>query len=392
MKNMTRQEAIVEFEEFSKGGFNTFKFYAEGSIYRFPPSKSALFFLNGFYLISFIVPHLIYLFGHFSKNEEWNNGLYGAVILLSFLLIWLLSAMAPALEIIIDQASKEVEITSKDFISKIIKKKVNIKISEIKDINEVVISTKQGGETHLWLVTQDGSKHRLFILTNYDNITKLKAALSTLLFNKEIAYADSKEPAVQIETIVKEHLEDKVSESTSYFGLVVTIGLIIIMFFGLFGFLSLCSLERYSYAQIDSLALISLQYSAIAFAICLIPIYFAANTAKQKKKKTNKQSMKYFIGMAIFGIAFGTPSLIKYLNYELDASKGVNTTVDVIRGYEGATRKHYRFCTIIVLKVEGYSGEVEVRHRDPKLYLNLPPKLEVKIHEGYLKKRWLSLD
>ena len=52
MKNMTRQEAIVEFEEFSKGGFNTFKFYAEGSIYRFPPSRSALFFLNGFYLIS----------------------------------------------------------------------------------------------------------------------------------------------------------------------------------------------------------------------------------------------------------------------------------------------------------------------------------------------------
>ena len=102
--------------------------------------------------------------------------------------------------------------------------------------------------------------------------------------------------------------------------------------------------------------------------------------------------MKYFIGMAIFGIAFGTPSLIKYLNYELDASKGVNTTVDVIRGYEGKTRKHYRFCTIIVLKVEGYSGEVEVRHRDPKLYLNLPPKLEVKIHEGYFKKRWLSLD
>ena len=71
-------------------------------------------------------------------------------------------------------------------INKIIKKKVNIKISEIKDINEVHISTKQGGETHLWLVTQDGSKHRLFNLSNYDNVTKLKAALSTLLFNKEI--------------------------------------------------------------------------------------------------------------------------------------------------------------------------------------------------------------
>jgi hypothetical protein len=388
---MTRQEAIVEFEEFSKGGFNTFKFYAEGSIYRFPPSRSALFFLNGFYLISFIVPHLIYLFGYFSKNEEWNNGLYGAVILLSFLLIWLLSAMAAALEIIIDQVSKEVEITSKDLINKIIKKKVNIKISEIKDINEVHISTKQGGETHLWLVTQDGSKHRLFTLSNYDNVTKFKAALSTLLFNKEIAYDDSKEPSVQIDKRLKKLLYDKDGE-TSYFGLVVTIGLIIIMFFGLFGFLSLCSLERYSYAQIDSLALISLQCSAIAFAICLIPIYFAANTAYQKKKKTNKKTMKYFIGMAIIGISFGTPSLIKYFNYKLDASKGINTTVDVIRGYEGSTRKKYRYCSIIVLKVEGYSAEVEVRHPEPNLYKNLPPKLEVKIHEGYFKKRWLSLD
>ena len=391
MKNMTRQEAIVEFEEFSKDGFNSFKFYTEGSIYRFPPSRYALLLLNGIYLISFIGPHLIYLFGHFSKNEEWNNGLYGAFILLSFLLIWLFSAMVPASEIIINQASKEVEITSKDFINKIIKKKVNIKISEIKDINEVDISTKQGGETHLWLVTQDGSKHRLFNLSNYDNVTKLKAALSTLLFNKEIAYDDSKEPSLQIDKRLKKLLEDKDGE-TSKFPSVVLLGLIIIMFFGLFGLLSLSSFNRYLYAQIDSLALISLQYSAIAFAICLIPIYFAANTAKQKKKKTNKESMKYFIGMAIFGIAFGTPSLIKYLNYELDASKGVNTTVDVIRGYEGSTRKKYRFCSIIVLKVEGYSGEVEVRHPDPNLYNNLPRKLEVKIHEGYFKKRWLSLD
>ena len=385
---MTRQEAIVEFEEFSKGGFNTFKFYAEGSIYRFPPSRSAIFFLNGFYLISFIVPHLIYLFGHFSKNEIWNNGLYGAVILLSFLLIWLLSAMAPALEIIIDQASKEVEITSKDFISKIIKKKVNIKISEIKDINEVDISTKQGGETHLWLVTQDGSKHRLFTLSNYDNVTKFKAALSTLLFNKEIAYDDSKEPSVQIDKRLKKLLYDKDGE-TPYFTTVVFLVLLIIMMFGV---LSMSSFNRYLIAQIDSLALISLQCSAIAFAICLIPIYFAANTAYQKKKKTNKKTMKYFIGMAIIGISFGTPSLIKYFNYKLDASKGINTTVDVIRGYEGSTRKKYRYCSIIVLKVEGYSAEVEVRHPEPNLYKNLPPKLEVKIHEGYFKKRWLSLD
>lgn len=390
MKHISKTESIEAFDNFSKSGFSSIKFSQQGSAYKFTPSLSGLLLINGFNVALFITPHLIYYFGHFSINTVYNNIAYIACILVCALLIRLLVVFVPSYEIVIDCILKEVKITPKDFVGKIIKKTKQIKIDDIVEVNEVRIKSKTGEDVYITLLTKDKLSIRLFALSNWDNVSKLKAAFTVLLFGKDVSYDDSQEPSVKVDTMLEKLKQEKEGE-TSYLPMWVLIGLLVLLVAGLVLYFGFGKLSSYT-AQVDSLWLLILQSWGITMLVCAVPIYFAATTDYQKKRKATRKIIIVFGIMAMLGAFMCCNGLISYLNIKMDTSQPTIKQATVVDSYYAMRSRNSRGYYTIVLKIDSIPHNISVEHHDPNLHSNLKSTLPVSIYKGYFNKSWLMID
>lgn len=390
MKHISKAESIDVFEDFSNSSFSSIKFSHQGSVYRFSPSPSGLLLINGFNLALFITPHLIYYFGHFSTNNEFNSIAYIACILLCALLIRLLVLFVPSLEIIIDSITKEIQLTPKDFVGKYIKKTIQIKIDNIAEINEQRFKTKRGEDVYLTLHTKDKLSFRLFALSNWDNVTKLKTAFTVLLFDKEGSYDDSQEPSVKVDTMFEKLLQEKESE-TSFLPMYVLIGLLLLLVAGLVLYFGFGKMRSYC-AQVDSLWLLILKSWSIVLLVCAAPIYFAATTDYQKKRKATRKVIIVFGIMAMLGAYLGCNGLVSYLNIKMDTSTPISKQATVVDSYYTMGSKNKRSYYTLVVQIDSIPDKISIEHRNPDFHNNLKSTVPVSLYKGHFNKRWLEVD
>lgn len=179
---MTKNEAILHFEEYSKEWLSSLVFCKTNSRFYFKPtslSKNALLIL---YIAALAGPHFI----HFKKPE-----LYFLFTLLGMFLSALFIFSPLIKEVVIDHALNEVKIIPADYIGRFFRKTKTIKFSDIKEINlekDVKIATADSHRyskqiTYLIAIKNDGEKQRLLEFKNWDEPEKKKVAFSCLLLN-----------------------------------------------------------------------------------------------------------------------------------------------------------------------------------------------------------------
>lgn len=197
MKEISAKEAIVVFEDFSKSIFSSINFSANDTQFKFTPSATSINFLKVYYIVALTVPHIVYFTGSFTEKAMWNNFLYIVFIIAGIFTSFMFAAFLPINEILIDKLLKQVTLIPRDSIGRYLQNKKQFKIEDILEINHIEIKTKSKTEIYLTLVTKKRITQRLFAMSNWENVTQLKAAFSALVFNKNIHYDDSDELSVK---------------------------------------------------------------------------------------------------------------------------------------------------------------------------------------------------
>lgn len=211
MKELTKDEAIVFLEELSNQILFPFKFVNELFQYRFTPVKLGIYFLNIFNLAALFTPHLIYYFRQYSQDVFWNLFIYIVLILFSLLTVYLLVFQLPSNELVVNSTQGSIELRPQDLIGKRMKKVVQLTIEDVDHIGQLRIKTKSKTEIYLTLEMKDKTRYRLFAFTNWENISKLKAAFSAIIFNKIMPYDDSNEASVIFDNKIAELAKEEVS-------------------------------------------------------------------------------------------------------------------------------------------------------------------------------------
>ncbi len=179
---MTKNEAILHFEEYSKEWLSSLVFCKTNSRFCFKPTSLSKNVLLILYIVALVGPHFI----HFKKPD-----LYFLFTLLGIFLSALFIFSPLIKEVVIDHASSEVKIIPADYIGRFFRKTKIIKFSDIKEIdlekdvkNATADSHRYSKQiSYLNAIKNDGEKQRLLEFKNWDDPEKMKAAFSSLLFN-----------------------------------------------------------------------------------------------------------------------------------------------------------------------------------------------------------------
>lgn len=390
MKEISTKEAIIEFEEFSKSMFTSIKFAVNDTQFKFKPSSAAIYLLTVFYIVALSLPHIIYFRGSFTESATVNTFLYILFASGGIITSLLIALFLPLHEIVIDKLTKEVILIPKDSIGRYLQKKKYFKIEEISEINHLEIKTKSKTEVYLTLVPKKGKTERLFAMSNWENVTKIKAAFSALVFNKNIPYDDSQEPSVQFDKKI-EHLKNEKDGETSYLPFIVLLIALFSLIVGFFVYLALGKMNNYC-AQVDSLQPVILKYWAICMAVFAVPLIFASRTPYQVRRKASSKTIIVLGSMAMLGFYLLCFGLIYFLNVKLDKSTPVQNEATIVDAYYSSGSKSSSGKYSIVIQLEGSTNKIEITHRDIHLHQNLTQKVKVAVFEGYFKKKWLQIE
>lgn len=390
MKEISVKEAITEFEEFSKSMLTSIKFAVNDTQFKFKPSSVAINFLKVYYLVALCLPHIIYFRGSFTANPAWNTVLYIVFISGGILTSLLFAVFFPLNEIVIDKLTKEIILIPKDAIGRYLQKRKYFKIEEISEISHLEIKTKSKTEVYLTLVLKKGKTERLFAMSNWENVTKIKAAFSALVFNKNIPYDDSHEASVQFDEKIEKLKNEKDGETSNLPFIVLLIALFSLIV-GFFVYLALGKMNNYC-AQVDSLQPVILKYWAICMAVFAVPLIFASRTPYQIRRKASSKTIIVLGSMAMLGFYLLCFGLIYFLNVKLDKSTPVQNEATVVDAYYSSGSKSSSGKYSTVIQLEGSTDKIEITHRDIHLHQNLTQKVKISVFEGYFKKKWLRIE
>jgi hypothetical protein len=390
VSEISKKEAVLLFEELSRNGLSSVTFTAEGTTLKFMPAASGRNMLKVFYLVALLLPHVVYFVWGFSENSLWNSVLYGVFVLLGILISLIFAVFLPLEEIVIDPVKGEIELIPKDAIGKYLKKTKYIRIADVSGIDRLDFKTKSGRETYIRLHTKKGSVHRLFALNSWENVTKIKAAFSALVFNKSVLYDDSSEPSVRIDKTLQKLKNEKDGE-TSYLPLVMLLLALLLLVVGFIIYLSLGKPTDFC-APIDGLTPVILKYSVVCFGFYAIPLFFASRTPYQRRRKASLKTFVVLGAMAVGGIYMLCSGIIRFCNVKLDASQPVIATAAVIDSYYHTGSRNSSGYYVIVVQPEGSTQQVSVKHNNIVVHRDLGKQVNVSVYEGYFKKRWLRVD
>jgi hypothetical protein len=390
MKEISIKEAIVEFEEFSKSMFTSIKFAVNDTQFKFKPSSAAIYLLTVFYIVALSLPHIIYFRGSFTESATVNTFLYILFASGGIITSLLIALFLPLNEIVIDKLTKEVILIPKDSIGRYLQKKKYFKIEEISEINHLEIKTKSKTEVYLTLVPKKGKTERLFAMSNWENVTKIKAAFSALVFNKNIPYDDSHEPSVQFDKKI-EHLKNEKDGETSYLPFTVLLIALFSLIVGLFIYFALGKSSSYC-AQIDSLQPVILKYWAICIGVFAVPLVLASRTPYQIRRKSSSKTIIVLGSIGMLGFYLLCFGIIYFLNVKLDKSTPLQSEATVVDAYYSFSSKSSYGKYIVIIQLEGSTDKIEIKHNDSELHKNLTKRVKVSIFQGYFNKKWLRLE
>lgn len=390
MTEISVKEAITEFEEFSKSILTSVKFAVNDTQFKFIPSSVAINFLKVYYLVALCLPHIIYFRGSFTANPTWNTILYIIFISGGILTSLLFAVFLTLNEIVIDKLTKEIILIPKDAIGRYLQKKKYFKIEEISEINHLEIKSKSKTEVYLTLVPKKGKTERLFAMSNFENVTKIKAAFSALVFNKNTPYDDSHEPSVQFDKKIEQLKNEKDSE-TSYLPFIVLLIALFSLIVGFFIYFALGKSSSYC-AQIDSLQPVILKYWAICVGLFAVPLILASRTPYQIRRKASSKTIIVLGSIGMLGFYLLCFGIIYFLNVKLDKSTPAQSEATVVDAYYSFSSKSSSGKYIIMIQLEGSADKIEIKHSDIELHKNLTQKVKVSIFQGYFNKKWLRLE
>ncbi|MGB3948161.1 MAG: hypothetical protein WBM13_09255, partial [Bacteroidia bacterium] len=390
MKEISVKESITEFELFSKSTFSSIRFVWDSSQFKFLPSPIAINFLRVFYIVALFLPHFIYFIGSFTADDFWNLRIYIILIIVGISLSLLFALFLPIYQIVIDKLTKEVILTPKDAIGRYLQKKKYFKIEDIAEIDHIEIKSKSKTEVYLTLVPKKGKAERLFALSNWDNVTKIKAAFSALVFNKDIPYDDSNEPSVQFDEKI-EQLKNEKDGETSYLPFITFLIALFALIVGFFIYFSLGKVANYC-GQIESLQPVIFKYWGVCMGLFFIPLFFASQTSYQKRKKSSKKTFLVLGSIAMLGFYLLCFGFIYFFNVKLDKSSPIHGEATVLDAYYSYGSKSSSGKYVIIVQLEGSTDKIEIKHRDIELHKNLSQKIGVSIFQGYFNKKWLKIE
>lgn len=390
MGQISKQEASLVWEEFSKSSLSSVTFINQGTIAKFSPSSLTRYFLLVFYLFLLSIPHIVYFQWSFTTNSLGNTTLYFIFVGLGIGITLLLAISLPINEIIIDPIKGELEFVPNDFIGRYLKKRKQVKLSEINTIEDIRYSTKSSSEIYLTLVLKDSTSHRLFPINNWDNVTKLKAAFTALVFNTTITYDDSMEPSVILDNALEKLKNEKEGE-TSYLPFILLLFTLFVLVVGAIVYFTAGRIANYS-AQVDSLFLVVTKYCGICLAVYSIPLFFASRTAYQIKKKATKKTVVVFGIMAATGFYLLCNGLVVFFNKKLDKSVPINCSAKVLDNYYTSGSKNSAGHYTLVIQLNGTPNKISVKHTDAELNNNENDSINVSVFNGYFGKRWLKIE
>lgn len=390
MKEISVKDAIATFEEFSKSMLTSIKFAVNDTQFKFIPSSVAITFLKVYYLVALSLPHIIYFTGSFTEHTIGNTFLYIVFTSVGIITSLLFALFFPLNEIVIDKLTKEIILIPKDAIGRYLQKKKYFKIEEISEISHLEIKSKSKTEVYLTIVPKQGKTERLFVMSNWENVTKIKAAFSALVFNKNIPYDDSNEASVQFDEKIEQLKNEKDGENSNLPFIVLLIALFSLIV-GFFVYLTLGKMNNYC-APVDSLQPVILKYWAICMAVFAVPLFFASRTPYQIRRKANSKTIIVLGSIAMLGFYLLCFGLIYFLNVKLDKSTPLQTEATVVDAYYSSGSKSSSGKYVLTIQLEGATDKIEIKHRDIQLHQNLGAKIKVAVFEGYFKKKWLRIE
>ena len=389
MSEITKDEAIKLYEEYSKHTLSSIKFKSKTSTYKFSPSGTGIGVLNFAFVFVLLLPHVLFYFGKFGTIPWFSNILYVVFTTVIIFVVFFLSRVTPTDEILVDILTQEIKLKPKDLIGRFLKKPLVIKIDTISEIKNVHYKTKHGGEANIVVDLKDGSSYNMFALKDYDNVSKFTAAFSAIVFNRPIDFDESKEPSVIIDKKLKKLIKENVGE-TSNLPIVLFLVTLAILIIGAFLNADYLKMKAFS-EEVDSLLSLKLKILGIALAVYAIPLVIAATTAHQKKSKNTKSILIVFGLMAIGGFYMLISGLVTRLNMSLDESKPpISHAIGIESRFHPKSGKVSSFY-ILTFKIDKNSKEIQIEHHDREFHENATTDVKVYLHKGYFNKRWVEV-
>ena len=192
MKNITPNEAVQHFEDYSKSILSPFKFSSIDENYKFKPSNLTRNFMGIFYIAALFFPHMFHFNLFLDFGLQRNNVVYILFTVFGVFFTFLLANYLTILEVKINSDSQEILITPKDYIGQFIKKKTILKIDDILEINFTHIERYKGRNmNYVYVLTKAKDEVKLFDFEDWDDVPKMTAAFSSLVFNQTTSYQDS---------------------------------------------------------------------------------------------------------------------------------------------------------------------------------------------------------
>jgi hypothetical protein len=192
MKNITSAEAIQHFKDYSESSLSSFNFSSINGDYKFRPSNLTRNFVGIFYIAALFLPHVFHFNLFLDYGLQSNNIVYTLFTVFGVLFTFLLANYLTILEVTINSDSKEILISPKDYIGQFIKKKTILKIDDILEIKYNHIERYKGKNiNYVYILTKTKNEIKLFDFEDWDNVSKMTAAFSSLVYNQTTSYQDS---------------------------------------------------------------------------------------------------------------------------------------------------------------------------------------------------------
>jgi hypothetical protein len=389
MAEISRDEAKAFFENFTKDWFSSFKFKATAHSFLFYPAPAAVWMLRIFYPVVLFAPHLISFFGTYSDDLSTNKLLYFFVTVISLIIFFMMVRFLKLNEIEIETSRREIKIKPVGPFSKFFHQTFFIRFDDVKEINHSKTTTKSATTIHINLITIEGKKHECFTVSNWNVAARIEASVFALIFGKADYIEDINDPLIVIDRKLNEMLNEKEAE-TSYLPMVMLLLTLLILIGGVFIYFVMGG-DKSFIAEIDSLYAIKLKYWFISIFVFSIPLFVASRTSYQKR---NKKSFKTFFvlgSIAAIGIYLAASGIVSWTNIHCDGSIPEKRYATVLEAYYSPRSGSSQGNFVVKLAIDGVDKHIFVNHHNKDFQRNLKETIEINVHEGYFRKRWIEV-